>query len=228
MTVKHHLILADPFSLTRNSVRQFYDQRLHGFRIHSAGTGRRALGLAAQHQPCILVLETTLTQPSTLEVLIQLQGDAMVQPLILTHCTVPWVAQVFLERGAKGYLLKSDSHKRFLSAVKKLAQGEGGWISQTILSGLYSQTGGKGPSVDVARRALTQREWEVMIMTARGKDNSQLADYLCISVGTVKNHLYHVFDKLSMSSRLELITWAYDRSLFRLGTDLALAAHPSS
>jgi DNA-binding NarL/FixJ family response regulator len=200
---------------------------LEDFRLHDADTLLRAIRLARHHQPSTLVVEAIFAGPSTLELLVEIEDDPMIQGLILTHCAIPWVAQVLLEHGAKGYLLKSDSPERCLSAIERVVEGEGGWISQKILSGLYSRYDAVGPSVDVARKALTIREWEIMIMAARGQKNARMAEEFCISVGTVKNHLYHVFDKLSMSSRLDLIAWAQDRSIFRLGVKCALAVHPS-
>lgn len=224
---EHHVVLADPFHFTRHAVRQFLAQHLQDFQLHDADTLLRAIHLARHHQPSTLVLEAVFTGPSTLELLVEIEDNPMIQALILTHCAIPWVAQVLLEHGAKGYLLKCDSPERCLSAIERVIEGEGGSISQRILSGLYSKYDAVGPSVDVARKALTIREWEIMIMAARGQKNARMAEEFCISVGTVKNHLYHVFDKLSMSSRLDLITWAQNRSIFRLGVKSALALHPS-
>lgn len=50
---------------------------------------------------------------------------------------------------------------------------------------------------------LTRRERMVLSHVARGQRNSRIADELCISTRTVENHLYHIFDKLSVSSRTE-------------------------
>jgi two-component system secretion system response regulator SalR len=52
---------------------------------------------------------------------------------------------------------------------------------------------------------LTTQEYVVLSLWAQGKRNARIADELCISIRTVENHLYHIFDKLGVSSRIEAI-----------------------
>ncbi len=51
--------------------------------------------------------------------------------------------------------------------------------------------------------ALTQQEQVVLALVAKGWRNTKIAHELCISIRTVENHLYHIFDKLDVSSRTE-------------------------
>lgn len=50
---------------------------------------------------------------------------------------------------------------------------------------------------------LTNQERRVLELVARGRRNAKIAAELCISTRTVENHLYHIFDKLGVSSRTE-------------------------
>ncbi len=50
---------------------------------------------------------------------------------------------------------------------------------------------------------LTTQECRVLALVAKGRRNAKIALELCISTRTVENHLYHIFDKLGVSSRLE-------------------------
>lgn len=50
---------------------------------------------------------------------------------------------------------------------------------------------------------LTNQEREVLALVAKGWRNSKIAQELYISIRTVENHLYHIFDKLGVSSRTE-------------------------
>ncbi|MBA3874707.1 MAG: response regulator transcription factor [Anaerolineae bacterium] len=50
---------------------------------------------------------------------------------------------------------------------------------------------------------LTKQEYRVLELVAKGWRNSKIASELCISIRTVETHLYHIFDKLSVSSRTE-------------------------
>ena len=60
---------------------------------------------------------------------------------------------------------------------------------------------------------LTNQEYRVLALVAKGQRNAKIADELCISTRTVENHLYRIFDKLAVSSRTEA-------ALFALKADL--------
>ena len=52
-------------------------------------------------------------------------------------------------------------------------------------------------------KRLTEQECAVLSLLMEGQRNARIADELCISVRTVESHLYHIFDKLDVSSRTE-------------------------
>ena len=64
-----------------------------------------------------------------------------------------------------------------------------------------------------AVRVLTNRELEIVRLVATGLRNKQIADQLSITEGTVKIHLHTIFEKLGVSSRVELSNYARERSL---------------
>jgi ATP/maltotriose-dependent transcriptional regulator MalT len=51
---------------------------------------------------------------------------------------------------------------------------------------------------------LSRREWEVAVLAARGRSNHEIAGELVVSVRTVENHLYRIYEKLEVSGRSEL------------------------
>jgi len=55
---------------------------------------------------------------------------------------------------------------------------------------------------------LTEQEYVVLAHVAKGQRNAKIADELSISTRTVENHLYHIFDKLGVSSRTEAVVYA--------------------
>jgi DNA-binding NarL/FixJ family response regulator len=61
---------------------------------------------------------------------------------------------------------------------------------------------------------LTEQESAVLALLALGQRNARIADELSISIRTVENHLYHIFQKLGVSSRIEA-------ALYVLRSDLA-------
>ena len=61
---------------------------------------------------------------------------------------------------------------------------------------------------------LTNQERSVLALVAQGRRNAGIAMELCISTRTVENHLYHIFDKLGVSSRTEAALYAFQAGLF--------------
>lgn len=60
---------------------------------------------------------------------------------------------------------------------------------------------------------LTTQEYRVLALVAQGWRNATIAQELCISTRTVENHLVHIFDKLSVSSRTEAVIFALKAGL---------------
>ena len=60
---------------------------------------------------------------------------------------------------------------------------------------------------------LTVQECAVLSLLVKGQRNAQIADELCISIRTVENHLYHIFDKLGVSSRMEAVLFILQTGL---------------
>ena len=61
---------------------------------------------------------------------------------------------------------------------------------------------------------LTEQERAVLALLAIGQRNARIADELSISIRTVENHLYHIFHKLGVSSRVEAAIYALSNDLF--------------
>jgi non-specific serine/threonine protein kinase len=85
------------------------------------------------------------------------------------------------------------------------------------------------PTQDVepapAGAVLTAREREVATLLARGLSNRQLAEHLVITTRTVENHLSHILDKLDLSSRTQIATWAMEHLIPRRGEGASGGAH---
>lgn len=71
--------------------------------------------------------------------------------------------------------------------------------------------------------ALTQQERVVLSFVAQGWRNATIARELFISKRTVENHLYHIFDKLGVSSRTEAVVYAVHAGLLSL--EVSSSAH---
>ncbi len=107
-----------------------------------------------------------------------------------------------LQAGAVGYLLKS-APSEILPGLDELLAG-GAPMSRSIARRVLASFARPAP-VHERREELTGREREIMDQLARGLADKEIATTLSISVATVKNHLYHVYEKLAVRCRTEAV-----------------------
>jgi DNA-binding NarL/FixJ family response regulator len=122
--------------------------------------------------------------------------------LILTaYNDDPYILAV-LQAGANGYVLKTASPEEIIHAVQDVYAGKSALdaaVTQKLMAHMFQV------SHEPAVEPLTEREMEVLTMTARGFTNKAIGAQLKISDRTVQGHLAHIFDKLHATSRTEAV-----------------------
>jgi DNA-binding NarL/FixJ family response regulator len=107
--------------------------------------------------------------------------------------------------GARGIVYSNENLAQLATCIDRVSQGEV-WVRHVdlgIISEQLSKPGGR--VTDVAGKALlSPREEEISRLVAEGMSNREVSRALRISESTVKNSLFHVFDKLGISNRVEL------------------------
>lgn len=111
-----------------------------------------------------------------------------------------------LAAGARGIFFEDDSAETLLKGIFVLFAGEF-WVPRRMLSEyLLSRTLPLTPTPEDTP-FLTRREREVLGLLANGASNDQIGCRMCISTCTVKTHVYNIFRKIHVSSRLEAALW---------------------
>ena len=121
-----------------------------------------------------------------------------------------------LQLGARGVGLKDSATEVLLKAIQTVMAGEY-WVGRESVSNpnQYVRTLMRS-SHDEARRkkfGLNQRELEIVSGVVAGYYNKEIAEYFKISEDTVKHHLSKIFDKLGVSTRLELALFAVNHAM---------------
>jgi DNA-binding NarL/FixJ family response regulator len=126
-----------------------------------------------------------------------------------------------LQLGARGVVLKESATSLLLKAIRVVTEG-GYWVGRESVSGLIDAlrnlgtpaAAGTRPSAPAAAPfGLTQREMQIIGLIVAAAGNKKIADALGISEKTVKHHLTNIFEKLGVSSRLELALFAAQHDL---------------
>ena len=114
----------------------------------------------------------------------------------------------YVEAGASGYILKDDSLEDMIEIVRATQEGKV-FVSPQIAAAMMERltnlaqmfAGVENNLTDTTM--LTTREMEVLELISKGFTNQQIAQNLVIEVGTVKNHVHNILEKLNVSSRGE-------------------------
>jgi DNA-binding NarL/FixJ family response regulator len=185
--------------------------------IGEAANGEEAVTLARQLKPDILLLDLSMPHTPGLEALRELGTAATpVRTLLLTAAIErPQILEA-LQLGARGVVLKESATQLLLKGIRAVMDGHY-WVGHDSVSDLVKTLRDLAPSgVEDPRKkkfGLTPRELEIVSAIVAGYNNKDIAQKFSISEQTVKHHLTNIFDKLGVSSRLELALFAVNHSL---------------
>ncbi len=108
-----------------------------------------------------------------------------------------------LSAGANGYILKRSAGDNLIEAIKDLCNG-GAPMSGTIAKKVVASFQ-KSPKLSEPIVALTERENEILDLLAQGFRNKEVAAKLFVSVNTIRTHIYNIYEKLHVQSRIEAL-----------------------
>jgi DNA-binding NarL/FixJ family response regulator len=109
-----------------------------------------------------------------------------------------------LKAGASGYLLKRSSPAEILAAIADVRLG-GAPMSSQIARQVVASFQQVTPSLEPEGEPLSERETEVLGYITKGYSGKEIAEKMHVSINTVKTHLKHIYQKLHVRSRTEIL-----------------------
>lgn len=203
------IVLADDHVVVRRGLRMLLEREPGIEVVAEAGDADEAVSEAATHRPSVLVLDLNMPGPPPLGALGRLRAEAPgTAVVVLTMEQDPAFARRALDEGAAAYVLKQAADEELVAAIRTAAQG-GEHISAEIRARLAAASATpSGPP-----GGLSEREVEVLRLIALGHTNPEIGERLEISVRTVETHRSHVQQKLGLTTRPELVRWAFSHDL---------------
>jgi len=212
------LVIADDHPIFRDGLRRLLEAEPDLKVIGEARDGAEAVKLARQLKPDIMLLDLAMPRHPGLEALRELSngGANSVRVILLTAAAEKKEIVEALQLGARGIVLKDSATQLLLKAIHTVMAGEY-WVGRESVSNLvqYLRTLVQASGEDAKQKkfGLTPRELEIVSAVVAGFANKEIAEYFKISEDTVKHHLSNIFDKLGVSTRLELALFAVNQSL---------------
>jgi two-component system response regulator NreC len=201
------IVLADDHAVVRSGLRLLLDNEPDFEVVAEAGDVDDARRYVRGHHPAVLVLDLNMPGASSLEAIPVIREESPgTQIVVLTMQQEPAFARQALGTGALGYVLKEAADDELVEAVRRAAAGE-----RFLNPGLGARVASEQPPRPPDD--LSEREIDVLRLIALGHTNAEIAQQLYLSVRTVETHRSHIQQKLSLSSRAELVGYALRRGL---------------
>jgi two-component system, NarL family, nitrate/nitrite response regulator NarL len=199
------ILIVDDHPVVRLGLRNLLEAEPEFAVVGESADGRDAIDLAHRLEPDVIVLDLMMPRVSGLDVLRELtETHNRIRVIILTASIEKQQLVNALQLGARGVILKDSVTHELVRAVHAVSEGQF-WIGQQKVGDLVDAL-----QLSLAEKtrndcyALTPRELQIILAIVEGRTNKDIAQRLSISEDTVKRHLTNIFDKLEVSSRVEL------------------------
>jgi two-component system, NarL family, response regulator NreC len=203
------IVLADDHKVVRSGLRMLLESDARWRVLDEAGSVSETVDVVRESRPQVLVLDLNMGGESSLDVIPELRAEMPdTQIVVLTMQNDSAFARAALRAGAVGYVLKDAADAELMNAIELAAQG------RTYLNPELGARLAAEPKDDESRPGnLSPRELEVLKLIALGHTNAEIASTLFLSVRTVESHRAHIQQKVSLSTRAELVAFARDHGL---------------
>jgi len=200
------LLVVDDHPVVRRGILQILSDSLRAVSIREAASGEEALRVIRSEPLDVVILDLGLPDRPGLEVLRTSRQEKPDLPvLVLTMYDEESYAVRVLKAGAAGYLTKESAPTELAAAIHKVVGG-GRYVSQALAEQLAAHL---GTATDrPPHEALSDREFEVFCLMARGRSLTEIAHSLFISVKTVSTHRARILQKMSLGNNAELVQYA--------------------
>jgi two-component system nitrate/nitrite response regulator NarL len=213
------ILLADDHPIFRDGLRRLLEAEPDLKVVGEACDGAEAVKMARQLKPDIMLLDLAMPRTHGLEALREMStGPASnaVRVILLTAAAEKKQIVEALQLGARGVVLKDSATQLLLKSIHTVMSGEY-WVGRESVSNLVQYlrnlVKSSGEEAKQKKFGLTPRELEIVSAVVAGYSNREIAEYFKISEDTVKHHLSNIFDKLGVSTRLELALFAVNQAL---------------
>jgi DNA-binding NarL/FixJ family response regulator len=212
------IIIADAQPIFRTGLRRALDAEPRFSVVGETGDGEEVVSLVDSLEPNLLLLDPDLARTDGFDALVRIAERESQPSTVLLTASLDRAQLVRAVRlGVRGVVSKDAPSDVVLKALHSVAEGQY-WlgreeVADVVRSLLRSVPLPNGNTADAEDLPLTPREREVVKTVVEGLSNREIASRLGVSEDTVKHHLTNVYDKLGVSSRVELVVYAMSHGL---------------
>jgi DNA-binding NarL/FixJ family response regulator len=209
------ILLVDDQALFREGLRTLLSSQPDLEVVGEAGDGEEALREAARLRPDVVLMDLRMPLLDGVAATRRLRaGQPECRVIALTTFDDDEYVFEALRAGAVGYLLKDVPSRKLFEAVQAAARGES-FLQPSVAAKVVAEFARlSAPAPAALVEALSERELQVLRLVAAGATNREIAVRLCITPGTVKNHVTSILGKLGVNDRTQAALKASELHLF--------------
>ncbi len=205
------VLIADDHAIIRRGLTQILSEDPDITVNDDVADGHQVLEKLRRNSYDILIMDISMPELGGLDVLLQVKVEFPELPvLILSIYPEDQYAIRVLKDGASGYMNKEVAPDELIKAVKKIIRGKK-YISENIAEQLVTFVGDGGSGK--LQEKLSDREFAVFRLLARGKVNKEIAEELNLSTKTISTYRSRILEKMNMKNNAQLISYAVRENL---------------
>jgi two-component system response regulator DevR len=218
---KTRVLLVDDHEVVRLGLMTLINDQPNMQVVGEAGTTAEAVRAVERLQPDVVLMDIRMPGEGGIEATQQIMARfPETQVVMLTSFADDELVVRAIRAGAAGYVLKQVGNEELLRAITAVARGEALLDPSTTARLLSRVREAERKADEDAFRDLSDREMDVLAELARGKTNAEIGRVLNLSEKTVRNYVSTILEKLHLTNRVELATYAVEHHLFeRLGRE---------
>jgi len=203
------VLIAEDHEMVRQGLRMIVDAQSDMEVVAEAANGREAIRLSQELHPDVVLMDISMPELNGLKAAATLKR-IMPETKILTltrHSDEAYLQELF-QAGVSGYLLKQSAASELTRAIRTVMRDES-FLDPAVAGKVFTGYGERQKlRGEKNNAALTVREEEVIHDIALGYSNREIAEKLDVSVKTVEAHKTNGMQKLSISTRRDIIRYA--------------------
>jgi DNA-binding NarL/FixJ family response regulator len=205
------VLIADDHAIVREGLRRIVSETPDIAVTGEASSGEEMLDLVRTQSGDVALLDLAMPGRGGIDTLRQLKKEKPELPvLILSIYPEDQYAVRALREGASGYLTKEAAPDELVVAIRKAAQGRK-YVSATLAERLALDL--EANAEELPHEALSNREYQVMLMLSSGRTVREIADELALSVKTISTNRARLLKKMGMRTNAELTYYAVKQGL---------------
>ena len=195
------IIVVDDHDLVRMGLVRLLDDAKGIEVVAEASSGEEAIELAKDKEPDVMLMDVRMPGIGGIEATRKIHRQYPdIKVIAVTACGDDPFPSRLLQAGAAGYLTKGASTEEMVRAIRTVTAGQK-YLTPNVAQKLALQSVGEGGS---PFSELSDREMQIATMICSCKKVQEISDKLCLSPKTVNTYRYRIFEKLEISSDVEL------------------------